>query len=93
MAISGRSLADIVWWILAPAIFLMGAGVLFIYSSGVTSEGLVVSNEWLKQLVWVATGLVLLAAVVVVDWKRWRDLAPWFYGASLAALEIGRAHV
>ncbi len=90
MAISGRSLADIDWWILAPAIFLMGAGVLFIYSSGVTSEGLVVSNEWLKQLVWVATGLVLLAAVVVVDWKRWRDLAPWFYGASLAALVYTR---
>ncbi|MBP7095601.1 MAG: rod shape-determining protein RodA [Spirochaetia bacterium] len=87
---SGRSLADIDWWILAPAIFLMGAGVLFIYSSGVTSEGLVVSNEWLKQLVWVATGLVLLAAVVVVDWKRWRDLAPWFYGASLAALVYTR---
>lgn len=90
MAISGRSLADIDWWILAPAIFLMGAGVLFIYSSGVTSEGLVVSNEWLKQLVWVGSGLVLLVAVVVVDWKRWRDLAPWFYGASLVALVYTR---
>lgn len=86
MAISGRSFSDIDWWILAPAIFLMGAGVLFIYSSGVTSEGLVVSNEWIKQLVWVASGLVLLVAVIVVDWKRWRDWAPWFYGAALVAL-------
>jgi len=31
-------------------------GILFIYSSGVNADGISVSNEYIKQLIWVVSG-------------------------------------
>lgn len=38
---------------------LMTIGVLFIYSSGVNSSGVLVSREYVYQIVWIGTALVL----------------------------------
>jgi len=82
-----RNLAKAVDWtvILAIAI-LMAIGVLFIYSSGVTSAGDIVSTEYTKQVVWAVTGLALLLAAILVDQKRIFDYIPMIYGFFIAVL-------
>src|SRR6056297_2404781 len=65
---------------------LMTIGVLFIYSSGVTSDGISFSTEWIRQLVWVALGLGILVAVSVFDYSRLRDISPYIYGTLLLVL-------
>jgi rod shape determining protein RodA len=65
-------------------------GVLFIYSSGVTSAGDIVSTEYLKQIVWVCTGLVLLLVSTMFDIKRISDYVPIIYAFFLAVLVYTR---
>ena len=48
-------------------------GILFIYSSGVNSEGAVVSKEYLKQITWAALGLMLLIAISLYDYTKIPD--------------------
>jgi rod shape determining protein RodA len=73
---------------------LMTVGILFIYSSGVTSDGVSFSREWIRQIIWVSIGVGILIAVSVVDYARVRDLAPYLYlGAVIilvGTLFIGR---
>jgi len=54
-------------------ILLSTTGILFIYSSGVNSEGLCVSYEFVKQIVWGLTGVVLLLALTFIDYRRYAD--------------------
>ncbi len=65
---------------------LMVIGVLFIYSSGITSDGQSLSREWVRQIIWVAIGLGLLVAVASFDYARWRDFAPYIYIGVLVIL-------
>lgn len=54
-------------------ILLTTIGVSFIYSSGVNSEGLSLSNEYVKQIVWGVTGIVLMLVVTLTDYRRYAD--------------------
>jgi rod shape determining protein RodA len=54
-------------------LLLSTIGVLFIYSSGVNSLGECVSYEFIKQIVWGVTGIVLLLAITLVDYRRIAD--------------------
>ena len=45
---------------------LMLIGIFFIYSSGVNSNGAVVSSEYIKQIIWVVTGDFLLVTASFV---------------------------
>ena len=58
------------WTIPIAIVILMVIGVLFIYSSGVTSAGDLVSTEYAKQIVWAATGLAgtFFGAVLGAGW-------------------------
>ena len=53
--------------LLGATVALVAIGVLFIYSSGVDSTGVSVSQEWIKQIVWAMTGFALLALVAVLQ--------------------------
>ena len=56
-----RSLTFSFDFVLFGATFLLiMVGVLFIYSSGVNSSGIAVSREYIKQLIWAATGIGIL---------------------------------
>ena len=81
-----RSLFGIDLLLVAATIALMVIGILFIYSSGVTSDGQSFSNEWIRQIIWVAVGLGLLIAVSTVDYSRWRDFAPYVYLGVIVVL-------
>ncbi len=83
-----KNLAKSIDWTIVIAIsILMTIGVLFIYSSGVTSAGDIVSTEYAKQIVWVVSGLALLLVSVLLEMKRISDYVPFLY-AFFAALLV-----
>ncbi len=67
------SIGEMDFPLLSATVALVVLGILSIYSSGVTAEGLLVSNEYLKQLVWAVTGLILMFAVSAIDYTRIKD--------------------
>ncbi|MFW6312304.1 MAG: rod shape-determining protein RodA [Spirochaetota bacterium] len=81
-----RSVFGVDVLLILATIALMTIGVLFIYSSGVTSNGVSFSREWLRQIIWVILGLVILASVAVFDYARLRDLSPYIYGTLIVVL-------
>ncbi|HNY18239.1 MAG TPA: FtsW/RodA/SpoVE family cell cycle protein [Treponemataceae bacterium] len=54
-------------------LLLSTIGVLFIYSSGVNSAGECVSYEFVKQIIWGVTGLLIMLAITLVDYRRIAD--------------------
>lgn len=83
-----RSVFGIDVLLVAATLALMLIGVLFIYSSGVTSDGVSFSREWIRQIVWAALGLLLLVAVASFDYARLRDLSVYIY-LGLVVVLIG----
>jgi rod shape determining protein RodA len=81
---------DVDWYILAAAIVLMVVGVLFIYSSGVTSTGVVVSTEYVRQIVWVVLGTIFMFLFILVDYKRIKDSSFLIYVAMMVLLVYTR---
>lgn len=81
-----RSVFGVDILLIVSTVTLMTIGVLFIYSSGVTSNGVSFSSEWIRQIVWVALGLIILVAVSVFDYARFRDFAPYIYLGLLVVL-------
>ncbi|MGA2612672.1 MAG: rod shape-determining protein RodA [Spirochaetia bacterium] len=69
-------------------------GVLFIYSSGVNSSGIVISREYLKQLIWAASGIGILLLFSFLNYGTLRMLSVYLYAISLllllVTLAIGR---
>ncbi len=59
--------------LLISVILLSLIGVLFIYSSGVNAEGVSVSTEYLRQIVWSISGMVLLFMVSLYDYQKLKD--------------------
>lgn len=90
MASIRNQLRSVDWTIVIAMSILMVLGILFIYSSGTTSGGGLVSNEYAKQILWVITGLALLIAATLVDLKRLSDYIPLFYFGFLAVLVYTR---
>lgn len=72
--------------ILGAALALTVIGVLSIYSSGVTAEGLLVSKEYVKQIIWALTGFVLMGAIAFLDHKRIKDYSFIIYTVFAAIL-------
>lgn len=67
---------------------LIAMGIAFIYSSGVTSEGIQVSGEWFRQIIWAITGIVLMVVVALIDYRRWKQWAIPAYIGILVLLII-----
>jgi rod shape determining protein RodA len=78
----------------AATIALVSVGIAFIFSSGVTSTGLIFSNEYIKQIIWSVTGMGLLIFFASVDYaliRRW-SLRVYliFVGILICTLFLGR---
>jgi rod shape determining protein RodA len=71
--------SDIDYPILGAALGLIVIGILSIYSSGMTSEGIQVSNEYLKQIIWAVSGLILMGLTLLLDHKRMKDYSLFVY--------------
>jgi rod shape determining protein RodA len=81
-----RDLFAIDYLLLCPAIILTIFGIFFIYSSGVNSSGVLVSSEYVRQIVWGAAGLVIALVLALSNYRRIQQLAFYFYLVSLALI-------
>jgi len=81
-----RDLLEMDFSLLIAAILLTVFGVLFIYSSGITSTGVLVSTEYIRQIIWGIGGLVLAVTLALVNYRRIYDIAVYLYVGTLALL-------
>ena len=81
-----KSILEIDYLLLLPVIILLVLGVLFIYSSGITSEGIQVSNEYFRQIIWASLGLVLALVISLINYRRLYNLSLYIYLFSLLPL-------
>jgi len=72
--------------LLFATIALVVFGILFIYSSGITSEGVLISDEYLRQIVWGSAGLIVALVISMLNYKRIYDLYIYLYLITLALL-------
>jgi len=81
-----RDFLEIDFILLLAALVLMVVGILFIYSSGITSEGLLISNEYRKQIVWASAGLVIALVIAIFNFRRIYDFSIYLYIATIVLL-------
>ena len=72
--------------LLGSTILLMCIGVLFVFSSGVSSTGEVVSTEYLKQILWVLISVGLMASISFINYRTYYDLNVVIYIGFLVLL-------
>ncbi|AEF86699.1 rod shape-determining protein RodA [Treponema primitia ZAS-2] len=68
------------------AIILSIFGILFIYSSGVTDTGVLVSNEYMRQIIWAVVGLIVALIIAMLDYRRLYDISIYFYIGTIVLL-------
>jgi rod shape determining protein RodA len=74
-----RDILEIDFFILLPVMALLILGILFIYSSGVTSTGTVVSSEYIRQIIWASVGLLIAVTLSLVNYRRFYDISLYLY--------------
>ena len=81
-----RDLREIDFFLLLSAFVLVIVGILFIYSSGMTPAGIIISNEYRRQMIWASAGLVLALALALFNYRRVYDLTVYLYLGTLILL-------
>ena len=74
--------------IIMAVLCLCTISVCFIYSSGLNSEGVNTSSEFIKQIIWAVTGLAIMGLFVFFDYKYLFDFAYYIYGGCILMLLI-----
>ena len=85
-----NAFADMDFTILGAALALVVIGILSVFSSGMTAEGVLVSNEYIKQIIWAISGLLLMIAVAAIDYTRVKDYSFLIYLGFLVLLVYTR---
>lgn len=66
---------------------LITIGILFIYSSGINSSGINISNEYSKQIIWAAISVVIMVIFAIIDFRKFDRYISWFFwGLALVLL-------
>ncbi|MCL2765474.1 MAG: rod shape-determining protein RodA [Treponema sp.] len=81
-----RDILRIDYLLLLPVLILMTLGVLFIYSSGVNSDGVLVSNEYLRQIIWAFAGLTAAVTLSLINYRKFYNFSIYIYIISLIPL-------
>jgi rod shape determining protein RodA len=81
-----RDFLEIDYALLFAAIVLSIFGICFIYSSGITSTGVLVSTEYIRQIIWASAGVMLAMALAMTNYRRLYDLSIYLYLGTLALL-------
>ena len=85
-----KFLADIDYVLLVIMAVLTAIGVLSIASAGIDSDGVRFSNEYLKQIIWAATGAILAVIALALDVSRLKDYTVFVYAAVMLLLVYTR---
>ncbi|NLC93878.1 MAG: rod shape-determining protein RodA, partial [Treponema sp.] len=71
-------------YVLLLVIFsLVTLGVIFIYSSSVNIEGVSVTNEYIKQIIWFSIGFIVLIFTTIYDYRKLESKAVYLYIALI----------
>lgn len=68
-----RNLTNFDFFLFFSVLVLSIIGISFIYSSGINSDGMLVSNEYVKQIIWLSSGIILLIFAMFFDLRRFAD--------------------
>lgn len=74
-----KRLVEIDFSLFFSTIIITLFGILMIYSSGVNSSGVLVSNEYIKQIIFSLIGIIIIVLLVLYDYRRLYDYAEYFY--------------
>lgn len=85
-----RNITNFDYLLFLAVIGLSVIGILFIYSSGINSDGISISHEYIKQLIWVVSGVILLFAVAIYDYTKIGDRALLIYIVTMLLLVYTR---
>jgi len=80
------NIAKIDYLLLLPILILLVFGIMFIYSSGITSAGNQSSNEYIKQIIWASAGLIIALSLSLVNYRRFYSISLYIYLVSLLPL-------
>ncbi|MBI9100825.1 MAG: rod shape-determining protein RodA [Spirochaetales bacterium] len=81
-----RSIFEFDFLIFLCTIALMIIGILFIYSSGISSTGVNFSNEYIKQIVWASAGILIMIGFMFFDYAILEGLSRYFYPLMIILL-------
>jgi rod shape determining protein RodA len=81
-----RNFLEIDFSLLFAAIILMVFGILFVYSSAVTSSGVLVSSEYIRQIIFAVSGVIIALVIAMIDYRRLRDLSLYLFLGTLVLL-------
>ena len=72
--------------LLICVISLVFIGICFIYSSSVNAEGISVSNEYVRQIVFATSGLILMIVCAAFDYRKFIRFIPWVFAMYILIL-------
>ena len=81
-----RDYLEIDFPLFIAALVLTVFGILFIYSSGVSSSGTIVSNEYKRQIVWALSGFLIALVISLLNYKRFYDVTLYLYAGVMLLL-------
>jgi len=80
------NIVKIDYLLLLPILVLLVFGIMFIYSSGITSAGNQISNEYIRQIIWASAGLIIALSLSLVNYRRFYSISLYIYLFSLLPL-------
>lgn len=69
-------------------LLLITLGISFIYSSGVNSAGISVKKEYVKQIIWASTGIIIMLFFALFDYRFFYQHAKKLYALMIVLLVI-----
>ena len=74
-----KFLAMFDYLLILVVLILVALGVLFIYSSSINSEGVSVTNEYIKQIIWASIGFGIMIFVTLYDYRKIESFTQYLY--------------
>jgi len=81
-----RNILELDFILLFSVAILLTVGIFFIYSSGITTTGTMVSTEYKRQIIWASMGIAAAIAVAMVSYRRLYNASLYIYLISLIPL-------
>ncbi len=71
-------------------LILSVTGIFFIYSSAINQQGILVTNEYVKQIIWAGLGLVLMFAAAIYDYRGYERYIRFIFCTLIILLILTR---
>ena len=67
------------YFLILVVLCLVTIGILCIYSSSINSQGISVTNEYVKQIIWASIGFVFMIFITTYDYRKFESISMWGY--------------